>query len=215
MGLSGLLSYFAPKEKKFFGMFNQATANLNEGARELTKLLHCAEAEERKALTVKIKHIEKQGDKITQEVFQSLHQTFITPFDREDIHSLTNTIDDVLDGINSATGKIELYHCNTFGPHMKELALIIEKSCASLIVAVQGLGNMKDIETITTACNQVKMYEHEADNHYHMAISNLFDHETNAIELIRQKEIIQTLERTVNTIEDVTDVIKTIVIKYA
>lgn len=215
MNLSRLLKYFTPKEKKFYGMFNFAAQNCVEAAAELNKLFDSTSEEEQKAIRLTIKSIEKKGDEVTNQIFDELNNTFIIPFDREDIHELTTTIDDVVDLIYRLAGKIEFYHFSTFSKHMHEMAALIQEGCLKIQVAVNGLENLKNTDKTLRACKDLHKLESRADEFYKLAISNLFENEKNAIELIKQKEVLQNLEKIANKIEDVSDVVKTILVKYA
>jgi len=215
MNLSRALQYFIPKEKKFYTLFNQVAENIVEGAVEFNKLINTVSPEERLAIGIKIKNIEKKGDTYTYNIFDELNHTFITPIDREDIHSLTSVLDDVIDLINGATEKIEYYRCNTFSINMKEMVSYMLKGCLQMQNAVKGLETFKNSDMTMRACMEINEIESMVDRHYHLAISTLFDNEKDAIELIRQKEILLNIEKAANKLEDVSDLIKTILVKYS
>lgn len=215
MKLSNLLQYFSPKEKKFYAVFNSAAANMVEAADEFVKMVNCDDAEERKAIRLKIKALERKGDTFTNEIFDELNKTFITPFDREDIHELTSTLDDVLDLTNACSEKIVIYRCTTISENMRQMAIITQQGCVELQKAINGLEGHQKPAAITQACDEIKRIENKGDELYHMSLSQLFENEKDAVELIRQKEILQTIEKAINRIEDVSDVIKTILVKYA
>lgn len=215
MNLSNLLKYFVPKEKKFYTMFNDAAVNCIETAEELKNLFNSTTIEEQKTIRLKIKTLEKKGDEITNRIFDALNHTFITPFDREDINELTNTIDDVVDLIHSIAGKVEFYKLASFSKYMQEMVNEIQKGCYQIQIAVNGLENFKSMDKTLKACKELNKLESRVDEFFHMAISGLFENETNAIELIKQKDILQNIEKIANKIEDVSDVVKTILVKYA
>lgn len=215
MDFSGLLKYFVPKEKKFFGMFNQAAENTIEASAALEKLIFSPSLEERRTIGLTIKAIEKKGDEFTNQIFEVLNNSFITPFDREDINELTSTIDDVVDLIYSASGKIEIYRCTVFSSFMKEMVTQIHKGCLLIKDAVGGLEDFKNSNKVLKHCKEINKMESRVDEYYHMAISSLFENEKDPIEMIKQKEILQNFEKIANKIEDVSDVIKTILVKYA
>ncbi len=215
MNFSGLLKYFVPKEKKFYAMFNHAAENTIEASAALVKLFNSSELEDRRALGLTIKAIEKKGDEFTNRIFDVLNQSFITPFDREDINELTSTIDDVVDLIYSLSGKVEVYRCTVFSTFMKEMVGLIHQGCLQIKVAVGGLEDTKNSHKVLKACKEMNKLESRIDEYYHMAISSLFENEKDPIELIKQKEIIQNIEKIANKIEDVSDVVKTILVKYA
>ena len=215
MNFSGLLKYFVPKETKFYAMFNQAAENAIEASAALEKLINSPELEERRAIGLAIKAIEKKGDEFTNQIFDSLNHTFITPFDREDISELTSKIDDVVDLIYSLSGKVELYRCTNFSTYMKEMVAIIHKGSLQIQVAVGGLHDFKNYQRVMKACKELNKLESRVDELYRMGISSLFENEKDPIELIKQKEILQNIEKIANKIEDVSDVVKTILVKYA
>jgi len=215
MNFSGLLKYFIPKEKKFYAMFNQAAENTIEASLAFEKLINSPELEDRRALGLTIKAIEKKGDEFTNQIFDVLNQSFITPFDREDINELTSTIDDVVDLIYSASGKIEIYRCTVFSSFMKDMVALIAQGCQLIKVAVSGLEDTKNSHKVLKACKELNRLESRIDEYYHMAISSLFENEKDPIELIKQKEILLNIEKIANKMEDVSDVVKTILVKYA
>jgi predicted phosphate transport protein (TIGR00153 family) len=215
MKLSNALKYFVPKEKKFYGMFNQAANNIIEASSEFNKLINSPSVDDRKAIGVTIKAIEKRGDDFTSMIFDELHKTFITPFDREDIHLLTSTMDDVVDLIYGAAGKIEYYHCTNISTYMKEMVALIHQGSLQIQIAVKGLESMKKDDHIKKACRELNKIESLVDDFYHKALSSLFENEKDPIELIKQKEILQNIEKIANKIEDISDIVKTILVKYA
>ena len=215
MKFSNILKYFIPKEKKFFSLFNLVTENIVAGSDELKKLFNAELIEDRKAIGLIIKSIERKGDDYTYEIFDELNRTFITPFDREDIHQLTSAMDDVLDLMYGLSGKIDLYHVTTISTHMKEMVALTHEGCIQLQMAVKGLENMKNTDKIMKSCKELNKIESRVDGFYHSAISSLFENEKNPIELIKQKEILQNIEKAANKIEDISDIIKTILVKYA
>jgi len=215
MDFNTVLKYFTPKEKKFYGMFNLAANNIIEASVEFNKLINAPTFEERKEIGIRIKAIEKRGDDFTYGIFEELHKTFITPFDREDIHELTSTMDDVVDLIYGATGKIEYYRCNTISTYMKEMVEQIHKGCLQLQIAVAGLEKMKKEDKVLKACKELNKIESRVDELYHQGLSNLFEFEKDPIELIKQKEILQNIEKIANKVEDISDIVKTILVKYA
>lgn len=215
MNFSGLLKYFIPKEKKFYAMFNQAAENTIEASAALEKLINSPELEERRAIGLAIKAIEKKGDEFTNQIFDVLNRSFITPFDREDINELTSMIDDVVDLIYGLSTKIEIYRCTFFSTFMKEMVTQIHLGCLQIKVAVGGLEDFKHSNKVLKACKEINKMESRVDEYYHMAISSLFENEKDPIELIKQKEILLNIEKIANKIEDVSDVVKTILVKYA
>jgi predicted phosphate transport protein (TIGR00153 family) len=215
MDLSSLLKYFIPKEKKFYAMFNQAAIYCIEASVELNNLFNSTTPAELKTTRLKIKAIEKKGDDVATQVFDALNNTFITPFDREDIHELANTLDDVVDLIYSVSGKVEFYRLTVFSAYMKDMVAEIQKGCVQIQTAVNGLENFKNNDKTLRACKDLNKLETRVDKFFYLGISSLFDNEKDAIELIKQKDILLNIEKIANKMEDVSDVVKTIMVKYA
>lgn len=134
----GILQYLLPKDRKFFPLFKQATENLVKGSKLLVELVN-APVEKRRDLIKEIEHVEHIGDNITHMIFNELGRNFITPFDREDIHALTSSIDDVLDLIQGSAKRIELYKVTVISEPMVLLSDIILKGAIELNVAVLNL----------------------------------------------------------------------------
>jgi predicted phosphate transport protein (TIGR00153 family) len=215
MNLSNLLSYFTPKEKKFYAMFNEAAICCIDASVELNNLFTSTTADELKSTRLKIKAIEKRGDDVATQVFDALNNTFITPFDREDIHQLANTLDDVVDLMYSVSGKVEFYRLTVFSAYMKDMVAEIQRGCVQIQTAVNGLDNFKNNDKTLRACKDLNKLETRVDKFFYLGISSLFDNEKDAIELIKQKDILLNIEKIANKMEDVSDVVKTILVKYA
>lgn len=210
----GILQYLLPKDRKFFPLFKQATENLVKGSKLLVELVN-APVEKRRDLIKEIEHVEHTGDNITHMIFNELGRNFITPFDREDIHALTSSIDDVLDLIQGSAKRIELYKVTVISEPMILLSDIILKGAIELNVAVLNLEGMKRIDEIKAACVRINSLENNADDVFNLAIAKLFDVEKDAIQLIKTKEILQALETATDKCEDAANVIESIIIKYA
>jgi len=215
MDVSGILRFFVPKEKKFYAMFNEAAGCCIEASVELNNLFNCTTADELKTTRLRIKAIEKRGDDVATKVFETLNNTFITPFDREDINELANTLDDVVDLIYSVSGKVEYYRLSVFSVYMKDMVAEIQRGCVQIQTAVNGLENFKNNDKTLRACKDLNKLESRVDKFFYLGISSLFDNEKDAIELIKQKDILLNIEKIANKMEDVSDVVKTILVKYA
>jgi uncharacterized protein len=210
-----ILKYFAPKERKFYGMFIKVADNLVEASDEFNKLMIAPTFEERKIIGITIKSTERKGDELTNRILEELYKTFITPFDREDIATLASTLDDVLDLIYGVSEKIEYYHFSNISTYMVEMVKQIQLGCIQIQVSMNGLEKMGKEDKILKACKELRKIESRVDVIFHESISSLFDNEKDSIELIKQKEVLQNIEKVANKIEDVSKVVKTILIKYA
>ena len=204
-----------PKEEKFFPMFEDMAELTSKAAHLLARIIDHNEPSKQDETFREIKLLETKADDIVHQVFDTLDATFITPFDREDIQRLTSKMDDVIDYINATSQQIRLYKPKKLLPQFRELCLVVVRGCEQLRVAVMELHNLKNPGKINDACVKINELENIADDIYHQLISELFDTETDPIELIKNKEILESLESTTDRIEDVSDILKTIIIKSA
>lgn len=197
-----------PKDTSFFQMFSVMSANLITGARTLVDLF-----EDYREVPKKIEEvarIEHDCDELTHGILTQLNQTFITPLDREDIHQLASKLDDVVDFIHVACTRISMYRITTPPPAAGKLARIILMQSEELQKAVSLLQKNGNI---LAHCVEINRLENEADAVAQQAIATLFDHEKDPINLIRIKELIESLERATDKAEDVADVLETVVLK--
>ncbi len=201
-----------PRETKFFDMFNEIAGNLVEGAQVLSDLLHNYDYQRLPEAVQKIKEIEHRGDDMTHRVFIKLNQTFITPFDREDIHLLASSLDDVLDFVFSASDRLVTYKITQPSPSAKVLAGIILKQAEELKKAVSLLNKNHHL---LEHCVEVNRLENEADQVSREAIGRLFDGGYDPITLIKLKELLEILEEASDKAEDVANVLESVVLKNA
>jgi uncharacterized protein len=197
-----------PRDNSFFDMFAQMSENLIAGARTMVDLF--ADYKDVDAKIAEIRRIERAGDEMTHAVLTKLNQTFITPFDREDIHQLASSLDDVLDFLNASGARIIMYRITSPPPVALELARIILLQCQELHRALPLLRKNGDI---LTHCVEINRLENEADVISRAAIGQLFDQEKDPITLIKTKELIEFLELATDKAEDVANVLETVVLK--
>jgi len=213
MKLDGILQFLIPKDKKFFPLFEQATANMVLTAETLCTLGNSNTNEKRKGAIKEIERLEHVGDNITHMIFHELGTNFITPFDREDIHELASVIDDVVDLIHGSAKRIDLYKINEMSPAMIKLAELTLKGAQEIHIAVVNLKSMKNISAIKEACVKIHSLENHADEVFNNGIARLFEEEKDAIQIIKVKEILSALETATDKCEDAADVIHSILIK--
>lgn len=213
MGISKLLHFLTPKEKIFYPMFEESAENLVRGAILLNKYFLVSDKEEKAKIITSIKEHEKIGDDITHRIYDELNKTFITPFDREDINKLNGSIDDVLDLINTFSQKMRNLAPKTEPKCFLELSELILQATREIKTAILELKNLKNPKKIMDSCIRINEIENQADEIYHSSLSNLFRDETDAIELIKIKEMLASLEKATDKAEDVSDVLKSIIVK--
>jgi len=211
-----IFNKLTPKEPKFYPLLREL-ANISVQAAE--QLVACIETNNKEGATVihqKIKDLEHEGDMLTNKIFNELNATFITPFDREDINSLANKLDDVTDEIYGCAKRILFYKPKQLPQSALDLAKMIKEATECILNAVEELDVLKKSPTkITHYCKELHDIENRADEVYQLFITNLFAEETDAIEIIKLKEIVNVLETTTDETDHVGKIIKTIIVKYA
>jgi len=199
-----------PKDTSFFEMFAAMSNNLIDAARALVDLF--ADYHNVEAKIEDIRRIEHRGDEMTHSIMRKLNQTFITPFDREDIHTLASSLDDVVDLINAACARIVMYRITDPPAEAGQVARLILAQCEELEKAVTNLQKSDDV---LRHCVEINRLENEADQVSRVAIARLFEDETNPVTLIKIKELLEFLETATDKAEDVADVLETVVLKNA
>src|SRR5947209_12352580 len=201
---------FMRKDPTYFTMFSDIAKNLIAGAHALVDLFDNYPTRDEKR--AEIKRIEHIGDDITHSVLTKLNQTFITPFDREDIHRLATSLDDVLDFIHAAGERLVMYKILAAPPSSSELAQVIVKQCAELASAVSML---EKHDHVLEHCVEINRLENEADRIARDSIARLFEREKDPIALIKMKELYEVLETATDKAEDAANVLETVVLKGA
>lgn len=204
------MARFLPRDTRFFDMFAEVARNVTEGAQSLSDLLHNYDYARMPSAVEKIKEIEHRGDDMTHKILIKLNQTFITPFDREDIHLLASSLDDVLDFIFAAGDRLMTYKITQPSPSAKILASIVLKQAQELEKAVTLLEKDKQLLDHTVEVNRL---ENEADQVSREAIGRLFDGDYDPITLIKLKELLEILEAASDKAEDAANVLETVVLK--
>ena len=199
-----------PKEEKFFEDFVAMAEQIHRGAILLEQMLAPEQPLWDKA--DEIKEVEHKCDFLTHEVIQRLHKTFVTPLDREDIHTLARSLDDVIDAIDDSAGVLRLYQISTVRPDARDLARIIKASTEQVVSAMKALGKKQGISAAAVEINRL---ENEADRAHAIALRRLFEEERDAIQIIKWKEVLDFLEAATDRCEDVANVLEGVVVKHA
>lgn len=211
--MANLFSFLIPQERKFFPLFEKASSNLLETAKVLHQMVNTPEPEKRKDMLREIEKLEHIGDSVTHEIFTELGTTFITPFDREDIHALTSALDDVVDFIHGSAKRMEMYKVQLPEANISKFAELIEKSSNELHIAVSELKDLKNVDLIKAACVRINSIENHADDVFDSAIARLFEEEKNAVEIIKMKEVFSVLETATDKCEDAANVLESVIVK--
>jgi predicted phosphate transport protein (TIGR00153 family) len=202
-----------PRDEKFFDLFS-SVARLSVEAAKLQVDLLKADTMRRRAIVDAIKRLEHEADQVTHDVVTRLDRVFITPLDREDIHLLASRLDDVVDLIDGTASRVQMYQAGEAPSGAVLMADVVLRATQQLLVAVMGLEKNKD-RVVLDACAQVKRLEEEGDSVYHEWVARLFDGTPDALMVIKWKEIYDTLEKTLDHMEDAGNVLESISIKHA
>ncbi len=208
--MPGLLQRFMPPEEGFFDLFAKQADNVVIGAKALQQMLsHYTGVPEQ---VQSVKAIEHEGDEITHAIFTKLNQTFITPFDREDIHELCSQIDDVIDLVDAAASRFVLYRVDAVREGTLDLVKVLVSATTEVSAAVHSLSSP---EKALKHCIEINRYENESDRICRTLIAQLFDEEKDPVQIIKWKEIFEVIETAVDKCEDVANVIEGVILKSA
>jgi predicted phosphate transport protein (TIGR00153 family) len=213
---NSFFSKFTPKEPKFFPILKEMADVILVASDLIIECVQDNDHEKSIEYYKKIKEQEKRGDALSARVFNELNSTFITPFDREDIHHLADKLDDVTDYINSSAKRIVLYNPKQLPASALEIAKLIKEGAISIGKAVDQLDVLKkNSKKIKEYCQELKITENKADDVYENFLIDLFENQKDGIEIIKLKEIMSELEKATDAAEIVGKIIKTIIVKYA
>ena len=206
-----MLARLMPREGRFFDLFNAHAERIIEGSRELAAMI--GTFSDLDAHAQRIDGAERAADKITHECITLLHKSFITPFDREQIHALITAMDDILDLIQDVAESIALYDLRRVTPEAKQLSEICQMSCDRVKAAVELLTNVKRSEAILKCCEEIDRLESDADRVMRGALSKLFREESDIKQVIKLRVIYELLESITDRCEDVANVVEGIVLE--
>jgi predicted phosphate transport protein (TIGR00153 family) len=210
VAMPGFLQRFMPHDGDFFVLFRRQAENIVLGANTLTSMLeHYTGVPEQ---VQRVKAIEHAGDEITHQIFRKLNQTFITPFDREDMHQLCSTLDDVIDLIDAAASRFVLYRVDHMRVGTIELAKVLAAATRELKNAVD---TMESPDKALQHVIEINRLENESDRICRTLIAQLFEEEKDPVQIIKWKEIFEVIETAVDKCEDVSNVIESVILKNA
>lgn len=215
MAKNSFLKFFMPKNRVFFELFEKVADNVAQMGVVLKDTVAEPDYDKRAALISQIEDLEHANDELTHSIFTELGRNFITPFDREDIHLLATALDDVADYIYASAKKINFYRVNPNDIGIQKMTELIEQGAYYVRMAVLELRDMKHMRNITEALVKINSIENQADDIFDMSIERLFATEPDAKEVIKKREIYQVMEIVTDKCEDASNVIESIIIKYA
>ena len=199
-----------PRDDGFFPLFDQAAANLAEGAQLLRDLLD--DFEDVHAKHARIEECERRGDAVTETILRRLDQSFVAPFDREDIHALAEQMDDVVDDIQAVSELLLLHDVDEPLEEIRELGDILVKAAEANVALIGKLAKLRGIEPELQAVDRL---ESEADRIYRRSVARLFSGDFNAFDVLRWKDIVEAIEESINGLEKISDVVEGIALKHS
>ncbi|MGH9042875.1 MAG: DUF47 domain-containing protein [Acidimicrobiia bacterium] len=199
-----------PRDDGFFPLFDQAAENLADGARLLRDLID--QFEDVHAKHARINDCERRGDELTRTILQRLDQSFVAPFDREDIHALTEQMDDVVDDIQAVSELLVLHDVDEPLAEVRELTDVLVKVADANVTLVGKLAKLRGLDGDLDAIDRL---ESEADKIYRRSVAHMFSGDFNAFDVLRWKDIIESIEASVNGVESISDIIRGIALKHS
>lgn len=213
MKLDTIFGFLVPKDRKFFPLFNDAADNMVMASELLIKLVRERDLNHRLEYMKQIKDVEHVGDDITRKLLNELNGTFITPFDREDIHDLINSMDDVVDYIHAASKRIHFYKVSNFPEEFIAIADLVHSANKEIQNVLRSVRNVNDFKKHVQSCEKIGEFESQVDDIYQEYLSNLFEQEVNAIDLIKKRDILTTLEKAIDKCDDVSNIFSSLIVK--
>ena len=214
MSIKKFFSFMVPKDRRFFPLFVQAADNIVDTSELLIKLIREPDIEKRVEYADAIKVAEHKGDDITKSLLEELNGTFITPFDREDIHELITNIDTIVDLIHTTSTRILRYKLPQFPDEFVKVADCIHSANKEIQFVLRSIKSVNDFRGFQDSYTKISQLEAAADDLYQQFISDLFDTEENAIMLIKKRDILVSLEKAMDKCEDVSVIFSTLMIKF-
>ena len=204
---------FLPRDERFYDLFESSVKKVLEGAIQLERLIR--DFKEVPLKVKQIKDVEHEADLVTHKTIEMLNCTFVTPLDREDIHNLICTLDDILDYIDACAQRLNLFKIASTTEESLLLVVILVKSVQEVEQAVYKLRRLKGTETIMKNCIEINRLENEGDTIGRAAVANLFEPGSDPLEVIKWKDIYETMENAIDRCEDVANVLEGIALKNA
>ena len=215
MSLNSLMRWMKPREMVFFDLLEGAAANILDAAQLFDRELRSGDATRFAELRRQMKDLEHVGDELTHQIIDRLNQTFVTPIEREDILELAHCMDDVADCLDAVCERLVLYRIDRIMPAAMELSSVIVEGAQDLVKLVGSLRRMDNVAEIRTRIRHVHVLENKADSLYHGALAQIFESPKDPIELMKWKEILETIEEATDRIERVAQSVGSTVMRNA
>jgi predicted phosphate transport protein (TIGR00153 family) len=214
MTINTIFQFLVPKDKKFFPLFELASTNLIILAETLHEAVNAPKAE-REEYYRKIEELEAEIEEITHKTHLELSRNFITPFDREDIHSLIKAIDNVADNMHGAASRMRLYQVEKITKSIRKLTEINLEACQLIGLGIKQLKDFSNSKEIKDTCKKINKLESKADSVFDKAVADIFENETDAKNIIKYKEVLSALEMASDKCKSVSNVMEQISVKHS
>ena len=214
MTLNSVFQFLVPKDKKFFPLFEEASSNLIELATNLHEAVNLP-LKEREVLFLKIDELEQRGEDITRQTNLELSRNFITPFDREDIHSLMTTIEDVASNLQEASNRIRMYQVEKITKSIRKITEINLEACQLIMVSVKELKEMSNFKNIFESVKKINKLDRKSDSVFEKAIADIFENETDVKNIIKYKEVLASLDKASDKCKAVARVLEAVAVKHS
>ncbi len=198
-----------PTDDRFYALFSESARNAEECARRLRDVLADPASGDGFGRVVES---ERRGDELTAQILHRLDTSFVTPFDREDIHALAEELDDVVDDMHSVAALMQVVNLTETLPELVEQADVLVKMAGATVELIDRLESMKDAKPLLEAIDQL---ESEGDRVYRRTLARLFSGEFDALDVLKWKDLVTAMEAAINTLEDISDVVESIIFKHA
>lgn len=216
MGLNNFGKIFMPKNKVFYEIFEDVAVTVHTMGEVVKQLVSEPDRDKRAACTSSLEDLEHRNDENTHRIMTELGRNFITPFDREDIHALAMSMDDVADCIYAFAKKVQAYEIDpTSDSVIQRMAELIDIGTMELKIALNGLRDMRNLRKMTESLIKINSIENQADDISDLGIEKLFQVENDIKALIKKREVYDLLEDVADKMEDVSDTVESIIIKYS
>ena len=213
MKLKKIFGFLIPEDRKFFPLFSEAADNLVLASELLIKLVREQDLTKRLDYLQQIKNVELVGDEITKALLRELNGSLITPFDREDIHELINKMDDIVDYIYATSTKISLYKLSELPDEFIRIADRIHSANKEIQYVLRSIRQANDFKKHVKCNENIREFENQVDDIHQEYLSRLFEEEINAIELIKKRDILITMEKAIEGCEDVGNIFASLIVK--
>lgn len=214
MSLNNIFQFLVPKDKVFYPLFEKAAGKIKKISETLNEAVN-APAKERDQLLKNVEVLKQEIEAIAQTTRVELGKNFITPFDREDIHNLITAVDDIADHLSDAASRMRLYQIDKVTKPLRKLTEANLEACSEVAKGLLILKDNKNFTALAEISKNISRLERKADKVFDKAVADIFENETNAIEIIKYKEVMMALETATDSCKDVANVLEAITVKYA